>query len=87
MPNRVVLVTGAAGGIGSAITKSLVGAGHSVAAVDRDAEGLKRLATSERIHPIIADLASEASVTAPEVIGRRLSDFGGTMYAARMSQR
>jgi len=35
----------------------------------------------------LADLASETSVTAPEVVGRRLSDFGGTMYAARMSQR
>src|SRR5205085_11450057 len=35
----------------------------------------------------LADLASEASVTALEIIGRRLSDFGGMMYAARMSQR
>src|SRR5947208_2706292 len=59
--SRIVLVTGAAGGLGSAITKALIGAGHSVAAVDRDAEGLKRLATSERIHPIMADLAAEAS--------------------------
>jgi NAD(P)-dependent dehydrogenase (short-subunit alcohol dehydrogenase family) len=61
MPDRVVLVTGAAGGIGSAITRALVAAGHSVAAVDRDAEGLKRLAASERIHPIMADLANEAA--------------------------
>jgi len=58
IPGRAVLVTGAAGGIGAAITKALVAAGHAVAAVDRDAEALKRLATSERIHPIAADLAS-----------------------------
>jgi 2,3-dihydro-2,3-dihydroxybenzoate dehydrogenase len=59
--SRVVLVTGAAGGIGAAITRALVGAGHSVAAVDRDAERLKQLANSERIHPIMADLSSEAA--------------------------
>src|SRR5437667_7196104 len=74
MPNRVVLVTGAAGGIGSAITKSLVGAGHSVAAVDRDAEGLKRLATSERIHPIMADLAAQASCR--EAVASAAARFG-----------
>src|SRR5947209_10722314 len=60
-PSRIVLVTGAAGGIGAAITRALVGAGHAVAAVDCDAEALRRLAPSERIHPIIADLADEAA--------------------------
>src|SRR5438270_11191690 len=59
--SSVVLVTGAAGGIGAAITQALIAAGHLVAAVDRDAEGLKRLATSERIQPIMADLSNEAS--------------------------
>ena len=57
--SRVVLVTGAAGGIGAAITDALAAAGHSVAAVDRDAEGLKRLASAQ-IHPIMADLSTEA---------------------------
>ena len=41
--NRVVLVTGAAGGIGLAITNALIAAGHIVAAVDRDAAALGRL--------------------------------------------
>src|SRR5256885_990682 len=72
--SRVVLVTGAAGGIGSAITRALVGAAHSVAAVDRDADGLKRLATAERIHPIMADLASEAACR--EAVASALARFG-----------
>src|SRR5205085_44938 len=71
---RVVLVTGAAGGIGSAITRALVAAGHSVAAVDRDAEGLKRLAASEHIYPIMADLAAEASCR--EAVASASARFG-----------
>src|SRR2546423_10869174 len=72
--NRVVLITGAAGGIGSAISRALAGAGHSVAAVDRDAEGLKRLAPSERIHPIMADLASGAACR--EAVASAVARFG-----------
>ena len=71
---RVVLVTGAAGGIGAAITRALIAAGHSVAAVDRDAERLKQLATSERIHPIMADLSSEASCR--EAVASAVARFG-----------
>ena len=56
--SRVVLVTGAAGGIGAAITRALIAAGHDVAAVDRDAAGLARLgAASGHIYPLVADLA------------------------------
>jgi len=71
---RVVLLTGAAGGIGAAITRALIGAGHSVAAVDRDAERLKQLATSERIHPIMADLSSEAACR--EAVASAVARFG-----------
>src|ERR1043165_656176 len=74
MAARVVVVTGAAGGIGSAITKALVAAGHSVAAVDRDAAALARLAPSERIHPIMADLANEAGCR--EAVASALARFG-----------
>ena len=61
---RVVLLTGAAGGIGAAMTEALLGAGHAVAAVDRDAAGLSRLAerhaaASDRLHPSVAELGSE----------------------------
>jgi NAD(P)-dependent dehydrogenase (short-subunit alcohol dehydrogenase family) len=59
MSNRVVLVTGAAGGIGTAITRALIAQGHDVAAVDRDAAGLARLGTvSGHVFPLMADLAS-----------------------------
>jgi NAD(P)-dependent dehydrogenase (short-subunit alcohol dehydrogenase family) len=70
---RVILVTGAAGGIGAAITRALVGAGHSVAAVDRDAAGLKRIA-SERIHPIVADLGAETQCR--DAVASTVAHFG-----------
>jgi NAD(P)-dependent dehydrogenase (short-subunit alcohol dehydrogenase family) len=63
---RVVLLTGAAGGIGQVMTQALLRVGHCVAAVDRDASGLERLASAwttradGRFHAIFADLGSEA---------------------------
>jgi NAD(P)-dependent dehydrogenase (short-subunit alcohol dehydrogenase family) len=63
---RVVLVTGAAGGIGRVITAALLADGHAVAAVDRDTDALKRLAaehdapeTKGRLHTIAEDLGLE----------------------------
>src|SRR5262245_43696073 len=65
-PSRVVLLTGAAGGIGRVMTEALLADGHAVGAVDRDAAGLEQLATlpaargaTERLHMIAADLGSE----------------------------
>ena len=40
MPRRVVLLTGAAGGIGSQTARRLVEAGHRVALVDIDGAGI-----------------------------------------------
>src|SRR5262245_16202182 len=65
--SRHVLLTGAAGGIGQVMAAALLADGHSVAAVDRDAAGLERLATRMKgsagagahLHPIVADLQSE----------------------------
>jgi NAD(P)-dependent dehydrogenase (short-subunit alcohol dehydrogenase family) len=63
---RVVLLTGAAGGIGQVMTEALLSAGHCVAAVDRDTSGLARPAsvwttrTDGRFHAICADLGSQA---------------------------
>jgi NAD(P)-dependent dehydrogenase (short-subunit alcohol dehydrogenase family) len=45
---RVAIVTGAAGGIGSAMTRALLAAGTRVAGVDRDREPLEALAASVR---------------------------------------
>jgi NAD(P)-dependent dehydrogenase (short-subunit alcohol dehydrogenase family) len=62
---RVVLLTGAAGGIGAAMTAALIEDGHAIAAVDRDGVALARLAerheaARDRLHPILADLGEEA---------------------------
>ncbi|MGD0151733.1 MAG: SDR family oxidoreductase [Xanthobacteraceae bacterium] len=62
---RVVLLTGASGGIGWVMTEALLAAGRAVAAVDRDAAALARLAAQhgaakDRLHPIVADLATAA---------------------------
>jgi NAD(P)-dependent dehydrogenase (short-subunit alcohol dehydrogenase family) len=65
---RVVLLTGAAGGIGTAITEALLADAHSIAAVDRDESALNRLSAllgqagaSARFCAILADLAAEAA--------------------------
>ena len=73
--SRVVFLTGAAGGIGVAMTEALLAAGHRVAAVDRDPKALDRLSarhaeTRDRLHPILADLA-EANGCAAAVAAAR----------------
>jgi NAD(P)-dependent dehydrogenase (short-subunit alcohol dehydrogenase family) len=63
-PSRVVLLTGAAGGLGRVMSEALLADGHRIAAVDRDAARLQQLAAlpgaSGRLHAITADLATEA---------------------------
>src|SRR5712691_530974 len=65
--SRIVLLTGAAGGIGRVMTEALLASGHCVAAVDRDAAGLDRLGAvagahgaADRLHRIAVDLADAA---------------------------
>lgn len=71
-------MTGAAGGIGRAVTAALLTDGHRVAAVDRDAEALDRFAASHhaagRLHPIVADLGRESSCQ--ESVGAAVERFG-----------
>jgi NAD(P)-dependent dehydrogenase (short-subunit alcohol dehydrogenase family) len=71
MPARVVLLTGAAGGIGRVMTAALLADGHSVAAIDRDSAGLKLLTArarqdgaADRLHAIMADLQDERACEA-----------------------
>jgi len=66
VPSRVVLITGAAGGLGSVMTAALLKDGHAVAAVDRSAGGLTRLVASlgagrERLLSIEAELSQPAA--------------------------
>ena len=78
---RVAIVTGAAGGIGRALVKGLLGAGIRVAAVDLTAGGLAALADSARerqqaanLMTIEADLARDEA--AAEIVSAVRARFG-----------
>jgi NAD(P)-dependent dehydrogenase (short-subunit alcohol dehydrogenase family) len=72
---RVVLLTGAAGGIGAAIARALIAQGHIVAAVDRDAVSLARLAAgSGYIFPLNADVADVAACR--EIVEATVTRYG-----------
>jgi NAD(P)-dependent dehydrogenase (short-subunit alcohol dehydrogenase family) len=58
---RTVVVTGAAGGIGTALVNRFVAAGDRVVALDRSADSLARLAQAE---PVVCDVTDERSVNA-----------------------
>ncbi len=76
--SRVVLLTGAAGGLGSVMSKALLDAGHAVAAVDRSGAGLEKLAAAvqsrERFLPIAAELADGAQCA--EAVAKCVAHFG-----------
>jgi NAD(P)-dependent dehydrogenase (short-subunit alcohol dehydrogenase family) len=58
LTGRIVLLTGAAGGIGSATARTVVGAGATVIVHDVRAEGVEALARElgDRAHPFAVDL-------------------------------
>ena len=63
--NRVVLVTGACGGIGSVLYKRFVVQGDTVLALDIDASALERLSKQlgeTQVTPLVADLGDAAAV-------------------------
>lgn len=62
LKNKVALVTGAAGGIGSAIVTALTAAGAHVLAFDRDAAAVARLGAE--CEPVAADLADPEGAVA-----------------------
>lgn len=77
--SRVVLLTGAAGGLGTVMTTALLEAGHAVAAVDRDEHALERLSTAvarhrDRFLPLPADLAADAQCA--DVVAKTIAHFG-----------
>lgn len=63
-PSRVVLLTGAAGGIGRVMTQALLADGHRIVAVDRSETGLERLKAvcgpEAPVAYVHADLGTEA---------------------------
>jgi len=75
---RVAIVTGAAGGIGRALVKGLLGAGVRVAAVDLTAGGLAALAREAggegALLTIAADLTRDAA--AADIVARTRERFG-----------
>ena len=58
---RTVVVTGAAGGIGTALVNRFAAAGDRVVALGRSADSLARLAQAE---PVVCDVTDERSVSA-----------------------
>ena len=65
---RVVILTGAAGGIGRVIAQNLLADGHHLAAVDRDECALRRLTDqfqnffqAGQLHTVVRDLGVESS--------------------------
>jgi NAD(P)-dependent dehydrogenase (short-subunit alcohol dehydrogenase family) len=78
---RVAIVTGAAGGIGRAMTRGLLAAGIRVAGVDRDREPLETLAAMAReqekaaeLLTIQTDLSSDSA--ADEITRATRAQFG-----------
>jgi NAD(P)-dependent dehydrogenase (short-subunit alcohol dehydrogenase family) len=78
---RTAIVTGAAGGIGRAFVRGLLGAGIRVAAVDRTADGLAAVTTSAReqgkaeaLLTIEADLARDEAID--QIVSAARSRFG-----------
>lgn len=79
---RLVLVTGAAGGIGRATALAFAGAGARVVAVDRDAEGAERTAESARRAGAPAAWAEAVDVgdeQAMEKLAARVADAYGVV--------
>jgi NAD(P)-dependent dehydrogenase (short-subunit alcohol dehydrogenase family) len=74
---RVILLTGAAGGLGAVMTVALLADGHAIAALDRDAGALKRLCAGhdeKRVFPIEAELADVAACAA--AVDKTVAHFG-----------
>jgi NAD(P)-dependent dehydrogenase (short-subunit alcohol dehydrogenase family) len=78
---RVVLVTGAASGIGRDAAVRLAGRGARLALLDRDAEGLERVASEigSAAEPIVADVADSESMS--DAIAAARHRFGGVDVA------
>ena len=78
LSNRRAVVTGAAGGIGAAISRQLIAEGAVVHGLDRDVSALQRTALecgAERFVPHTVDLADRAQLDG--TLGELLTALGG----------
>ena len=81
LTDRVVLLTGAAGGIGRASTKLLVESGAYVVCVDRDGESLESLVDlvpADRVKLLAMDLSGADA--AAEVLKKALEWHGNGRF-------
>lgn len=76
MKGKVVVVTGASGGIGAAVAEMLGARGASVVLVARREPALREVASrcGERAHPIVADVTRRADVR--RVVEESVARFG-----------
>jgi NAD(P)-dependent dehydrogenase (short-subunit alcohol dehydrogenase family) len=87
---RVVIVTGAASGIGRATAVRLAAAGDVVLHADRDGDGLARVAqeiaaAGGRAQPAVVDVASSEDCAAAVAAAARLGSLGALVNVAGMT--
>lgn len=81
--DRAYLVTGACGGLGSAVTSALAGRGAKVFAADADRKALKRLSVSGEVRRVPLDVTDPASVRKARFsIQRFTGRLHGIVFAA-----
>jgi NAD(P)-dependent dehydrogenase (short-subunit alcohol dehydrogenase family) len=78
---RTVVITGAAGGIGSAVSAAFAAAGARVVAVDRDRERIEALVASLEGGPHLAEAADLTDLTVHEPVLARARGALGDVYA------
>ncbi|MCO1656533.1 3-hydroxybutyrate dehydrogenase [Pseudonocardia humida] len=87
LDGRTALVTGAASGIGAAITRRLVADGAKVHAVDRDEAGLRELADAlPGVDPVVCDLSDLAAVDRLPAEVDVLVNNAGTQHVAAVHE-
>ena len=68
--DRVVLVTGAAGGMGALVVRRFLENSDTVIATDMSSEALARLPADKRLHTAAGDVADEADCTSVAALAR-----------------